>query len=794
MNVYRYKPNRETLDLILNLAEEFPDLHDLISYPHVGECFLTRLAILYEHAPSFLLGGEVESERLKELVLVLALSYLDRFLRNVPDVNLQPNPDPRRVVMSTFWHRDVWDPVEHLIQAAKEGIEGVEIALDFHPFNPTKLLPCEIPPNKRHQLRYISKELNVRLSYHSPIVGPYSSPDPSGRQLFYDPAENVELMKEVIELARETGAEAVVIHLVDPESLERIIEIINSASGSDVVVALENYYQTGFRQDSEAFISVLEKLKGMLDPEVLNRNFGVTFDPGHYNVEGEDPIISASRVGRWCRDNGIRIVKFHATVNYGPLHCFPPNYSSDVHDRVSSKGINNPLIIKLLRSMGHTFSVTAEQIAPLDEEDKSAIDEAQRAKIDLSYEAIVRKGKEVLTAIPPDRLITTEFAREEAYQFIAGLEGIEGLREYMIYRQVQQVANMTSETAKTATTLFMNLSEREQKLLLNSLDNLLLSSIGPAYGEIGPEDVEEICERLSGAILEALNRQMLAELFSEVRTLKAGDVICHEGDVGDEMFYIKNGFVGIYLDEISVARLGPGEVLGEMSIFYNLPRTATIKAQSDLELGVINREKVLSILREKGDQAKALLYRLYMILPRRVREMNLLYTERFGYVGLEIGQRLIDQMIALEGFPLMVRLDRMNSEELKDLFEDGRFYPEGVVIIKKGSDGSGIYFIDRGSVRVVDFQEDKPVLLALLNEGEIFGEMSVIDRSKTSATVISEGAFIRFLPRRRFNEILSSDPGLSYRLISTLCSILMDRLYRLDRLFKLTKTFVSNVA
>ena len=243
-----------------------------------------------------------------------------------------------------------------------------------------------------------------------------------------------------------------------------------------------------------------------------------------------------------------------------------------------------------------------------------------------------------------------------------------------------------------------------------------------------------------------------------------------------------------------MARLGPGEVLGEMSIFYNLPRTATIKAQSDLELGVINREKVLSILREKGDQAKALLYRLYMTLPRRVREMNLLYTERFGYVGLEIGQRLIDQMIALEGFPLMVRLDRMNSEELKDLFEDGRFYPEGVVIIKKGSDGSGIYFIDRGSVRVVDFQEDKPVLLALLNEGEIFGEMSVIDRSKTSATVISEGAFIRFLPRRRFNEILSSDPGLSYRLISTLCSILMDRLYRLDRLFKLTKTFVSNVA
>ncbi|HID56651.1 TPA: cyclic nucleotide-binding domain-containing protein [Candidatus Poribacteria bacterium] len=794
MGVYRYEPSRETLDLISNLAGKFSDLHDLISHPHVGKCFLTRLAILYEHAPGFLLGGEAEQERLEELVLVLALSYLDRFLKNVPHANLRPNPDPKRVTLSTFWYRDVWDPVEHIIQAARSGIEGVEIALDFHPFNPAKLLPCEIPPHKRHQLRYISKKLNVSLSYHSPIVGPYFPPDPTGRQLFYDPAENLDLMKEVVGLARETDAKAVVVHLVNPESLGRMVEIINSASGSDVVVALENYYQTGFRQDSEAFISVLERLKGMLDPEVLSRNFGVTFDPGHYNVEGEDPIISASRVGRWCRDNGIRIIKFHATVNYGPLHCFPPNYSSDVHDRVSSKGINNPLIIKLLRSMGHTFSVTAEQIVPLDEEDMSLIDEAQRAEIELMYEAIVGKGKEVLASTSPDRLITPESVSEEAYQFIAGLEGIEGLREYMIYRQVQQVANMTSETAKTATMLFMNLSEKERKLLLDSLDNLLLSSIGPAYGEVGPEDIEEICERLSGAIFEALNRQMLAELFSEVWSFKKGDVICREGELGDEMFYIRDGFVSIYLDDTSVARLGPGEVLGEMSIFYNMPRTATVKAQSELKLGIINREKVLSILREKGDQARALLYRLYMTLPKRVRMMNLLYTERFGYVGLEIGRRLIDQMIALERFPLTVKLDRMSPEELRDLFEDGRFYPEGAVIIRKGSDGSGIYFIDRGSVRVIDFQEDKPVLLALLGEGEIFGEMSVIDRSKTSATVISDGAFVSFLPRRKFNEILSSDPSLSYRLISTLCSILMDRLYRLNRLFRLTKTFVSNVA
>jgi len=38
------------------------------------------------------------------------------------------------------------------------------------------------------------------------------------------------------------------------------------------------------------------------------------------------------------------------------------DYSADVHGCVSGRGINNEIIIKLLRSMGHRFDVIAEQI------------------------------------------------------------------------------------------------------------------------------------------------------------------------------------------------------------------------------------------------------------------------------------------------------------------------------------------------------------------------------------------------------------------------------------------------
>jgi CRP-like cAMP-binding protein len=57
------------------------------------------------------------------------------------------------------------------------------------------------------------------------------------------------------------------------------------------------------------------------------------------------------------------------------------------------------------------------------------------------------------------------------------------------------------------------------------------------------------------------------------RSFVAGDVIVQRGDAADEMFVIRPGEVEIRRDGL-VARLGPGDFFGEMSLLEPLPRDA----------------------------------------------------------------------------------------------------------------------------------------------------------------------------------------------------------------------------
>ena len=69
-------------------------------------------------------------------------------------------------------------------------------------------------------------------------------------------------------------------------------------------------------------------------------------------------------------------------------------------------------------------------------------------------------------------------------------------------------------------------------------------------------------------------------LFSRFgREFRVGDVLFHEGELGEEMYVIQSGAVEITKAmggvERPIATLGRGEFLGEMAILNGKPRTAT---------------------------------------------------------------------------------------------------------------------------------------------------------------------------------------------------------------------------
>lgn len=89
-------------------------------------------------------------------------------------------------------------------------------------------------------------------------------------------------------------------------------------------------------------------------------------------------------------------------------------------------------------------------------------------------------------------------------------------------------------------------------------------------------------------IFAGLSEAERAELARAARQIlyAAGERIVREGDAGSSMFVVVRGDVVVTLGAAAheVARLGPGDVFGEMSLLTGAPRTATVAAVTDAEL------------------------------------------------------------------------------------------------------------------------------------------------------------------------------------------------------------------
>ena len=788
---YGYDLSSTSLSHIVDLAKKSGDeipLQSLIESPF----FLIKACWLYEHAPYFLFYNESRPEDLDAFIIKFATKYNTFFLKQKISIDTWERiKNPRRVRTVTFWESQIFDPVSLVDKVRRENIEGLELCIDFHPFNYTKLLPEELTLKKREQIKEACRKSGIKIDIHSPIVGPYSpSPDPDrGAQLFYDPLKCFELQCETIELARDIGAGSVVIHLIDTSNLKKMADLIMKAGGSEVRVTIENYCQTKKRQTSNVFISCVDEVLKALPEEVRKKNFGITLDVGHLNIEGEDPFVGAEKIGLWCRANSVYL-RLHATDNYGKLLFSPPAYSADVHGNVSGRGINNEIIIKLLRSMGHKFDVVAEQIQPLCREDIAIIHEAQSAYIDETYESMVLKGKERLSTIGLEPLITPEIIHENAYMFLAGMEGIPALKEYLVYRKIQGEKYLSVDEAKKISQDFMKMPQKFKKDLVEYVDDLLLP-IQSERGVIQKGELDLICHNISGALFGTINNEHLNHIFSQTRIYNKEDFICRQNTSGQEMYFIKEGEVTVFINGFPVASLTPGEIFGEISLFYNVKRTASIKAAKDkTKIGILTRNGFETVLKGSQPYSYDLIYRLYNILPERLRNLNEKYKTVVSALNLiRSGDKMetmgFDHIMQKEIKPKKDLFPTITQEEARTVFRELKAFDRDQFIFAEGDRGDGAYLILEGKVKAVTFSKDyKEIILGELGSNEIFGEMALIDEKPRSASIVTiTPCKVAFIARKEFNEFAENGSELAFRLMAFICLSLFRRILLLDQIY-----------
>ena len=123
----------------------------------------------------------------------------------------------------------------------------------------------------------------------------------------------------------------------------------------------------------------------------------------------------------------------------------------------------------------------------------------------------------------------------------------------------------------------------------------------------------------------------------------------------------------------------------------------------------------------------------------------------------------------------------LNEDELGHIADKmvAKHFENGNYIFLEDSEGEECFFVLEGSVKVTRLSKDgREVILAMLNEGEFFGEMSLLDGESRSANVIAlEKTKVLTLDRNDFISVVNDYPQIAVQLLKELAR----RLRKSDR-------------
>ena len=112
---------------------------------------------------------------------------------------------------------------------------------------------------------------------------------------------------------------------------------------------------------------------------------------------------------------------------------------------------------------------------------------------------------------------------------------------------------------------------------------------------------------------------------------QTGDTLCKEGEIGDRLFIIMSGEVSVIKNNeegtpVEVARLTTGDIAGELSLFGQVERSATLKATMTTECWVLDFFTFQRLLKSNNTLSLALL----SYLGRHIRRENSMVAKFFS--------------------------------------------------------------------------------------------------------------------------------------------------------------------
>ena len=105
-----------------------------------------------------------------------------------------------------------------------------------------------------------------------------------------------------------------------------------------------------------------------------------------------------------------------------------------------------------------------------------------------------------------------------------------------------------------------------------------------------------------------------------------------------------------------------------------------------------------------------------------------------------------------------------------------RSFTPNEIIFMQGDEGEYLYIIQRGRIKIcINDSDGNEIIFAFLADGDILGEMAILDGKPRSATAVAvENTETFYIDRREFIDFLNSSPGVCIEIIGILCNRLRD--------------------
>ena len=301
------------------------------------------------------------------------------------------------------------------------------------------------------------------------------------------------------------------------------------------------------------------------------------------------------------------------------------------------------------------------------------------------------------------------------------------------------------------------------------------------------------------AVFQHIKDEHLIRLskFSRIEHLAEGGQVFKEDDRSMDFYVVKDGRIEIRKDTPFgpqiLGSLTTGVIFGEMNFIDRTHRSSDAVAVVPSSCFTFSFSALDQLMDEDKQLAVGLHWAFWRSLTEKVRDANeqlkLFFQEDAkkgqGRKRAE-GKREVQQVTVTSEDKVDLFKERgLSAGEMKLLatFSSEERIRDGSMVFREGEQGDKLYIVLDGRVRISKFIPGVgEEALAVLDRGDFFGEMALIDDKVRSADAKAHDgdATVLSIDRATLNEILSMDPHASLQFLNLLCRMISRRLREIN--------------